>query len=510
MSLSQTSVLKVYTTVIDDVIAGVRDAFLDEGVDEQVLQEMKQVWTSKLLACKAIESTPESQDQQAGGNAKSASHAKSNGTKKSKAASAAASAAATSNNQQENGKANIITKTEPGLKNANVPALVPAGSAQPAVPNQNATTAGGTTTTTTAANTTSTAAAPAPAPAAAAAAAAPAPQQQQQNSAPAAVVAALDPNKLVAIQITLPAQPNVANSQPRVLTIQVPASALQENQLQQVLTSPIISSIMPLPPHIASTVLQQHVNAYLQNLNINAVPIQKQLDGACDDDGFMVGETPEVEVSPISYKLVELSPNEPLERYRLDRQLISGLVAGQRTNRWSSSAKESNEPIACSSSSSSRHGVRSKASAAARNARRRHPFRAAQAKAVPVLSDQEQALTFHICSSLQLDGAVDTSDEEGSDISDDNIVDDDDEDLDKEEEDDMEAEGGAEEEPLNSEDDVTDEDASDLFDTDNVVVCQYDKITRSRNKWKFYLKDGIMHIGGKDYVFQKSNGDAEW
>lgn len=62
--------LKVYTTVIDDVIAGVRDAFLDEGVDEQVLQEMKQVWTSKLLACKAIESTPESQDQQAGGNAK--------------------------------------------------------------------------------------------------------------------------------------------------------------------------------------------------------------------------------------------------------------------------------------------------------------------------------------------------------------------------------------------------------------------------------------------------------
>lgn len=36
------------------------------------------------------------------------------------------------------------------------------------------------------------------------------------------------------------------------------------------------------------------------------------------------------------------------------------------------------------------------------------------------------------------------------------------------------------------------------------------QITRSRNKWKFYLKDGIMNIGGKDYVFQKSNGDAEW
>lgn len=37
-------------------------------------------------------------------------------------------------------------------------------------------------------------------------------------------------------------------------------------------------------------------------------------------------------------------------------------------------------------------------------------------------------------------------------------------------------EGGAEEEPLNSEDDVTDEDNADLFETDNVVVCQYDKV----------------------------------
>lgn len=36
------------------------------------------------------------------------------------------------------------------------------------------------------------------------------------------------------------------------------------------------------------------------------------------------------------------------------------------------------------------------------------------------------------------------------------------------------------------------------------------QITRSRNKWKFHLKDGIMNIGGKDFVFQRSNGDAEW
>ena len=37
-------------------------------------------------------------------------------------------------------------------------------------------------------------------------------------------------------------------------------------------------------------------------------------------------------------------------------------------------------------------------------------------------------------------------------------------------------------EPLGSGDDISDEDASDLFETDNVIVCQYDKITRTRNR----------------------------
>lgn len=65
-------------------------------------------------------------------------------------------------------------------------------------------------------------------------------------------------------------------------------------------------------------------------------------------------------------------------------------------------------------------------------------------------------------------------------------------------------------EPLNSEDDVSDEEGQELFDTENVVVCQYDKIHRSKNKWKFHLKDGIMNLNGRDYVFSKAIGDAEW
>ncbi|NWT65672.1 TF2AY factor, partial [Prunella himalayana] len=67
-----------------------------------------------------------------------------------------------------------------------------------------------------------------------------------------------------------------------------------------------------------------------------------------------------------------------------------------------------------------------------------------------------------------------------------------------------------EEDPLNSADDISDQDTADVFDTDNVIVCQYEKIHRNKNKWKFFLKDGVMTIEGKDHVFAKATGDAEW
>lgn len=109
----------------------------------------------------------------------------------------------------------------------------------------------------------------------------------------------------------------------------------------------------------------------------------------------------------------------------------------------------------------------------------------------------------------QLDGSSDTSD--SSD--DDDILDDDDDDDDDMENSDEERESESthdDEDPLNSGDDVSNDESSEMFETDNVVVCQYDKITRNRNKWKFHLKDGIMNVNGKDYVFQKAVGDAEW
>lgn len=38
----------------------------------------------------------------------------------------------------------------------------------------------------------------------------------------------------------------------------------------------------------------------------------------------------------------------------------------------------------------------------------------------------------------------------------------------------------------------------------------YLQINRNKAKWKFHLKDGIMNLNGKDYVFQKATGDADW
>jgi len=64
------------------------------------------------------------------------------------------------------------------------------------------------------------------------------------GGAPAQHVVISDPNRLVPVQITIPAQQNNPNSQPRALTVQVPAHALQPSSnsgstLQQVLTQAI-------------------------------------------------------------------------------------------------------------------------------------------------------------------------------------------------------------------------------------------------------------------------------
>lgn len=327
MTMSQMAVMKLYNTVVDDVIAGVRDCFLDDGVDEQVLQELKQLWKTKLQATGAMD-LPQPEPVMPPPPVLQ-SFQKANG---GNVIPKRTELAQQSSSQQSSG-------IDHGAQGSNVP-----GTHTHHV---------------------------------------------------------LDPNNKVPVQLTLPAQPGVPGSQPRSFTIQIPASALNGNKLHQVLTGPIINATISLPQPLAATLLQQHINSALAGQ-------QNEFDGG---GGGRSGTAP-----------------------------------------------------------------------------------------------------------FSLDGALDSSDDEGSNVGDgsEEGAGDDDEDDDspeeraEEEEEEQNESGGAEEEPLNSGDDVSDEEPGDMFDTDNVVVCQYDKITRSRNKWKFYLKDGIMNLAGKDYVFQKANGDAEW
>lgn len=67
-SSCKTTVLKIYQDVMEDVIRGVRDIFAEDGVDEQVLQELKQTWETKLMASKAVE-TQEEMEKKMGAHA---------------------------------------------------------------------------------------------------------------------------------------------------------------------------------------------------------------------------------------------------------------------------------------------------------------------------------------------------------------------------------------------------------------------------------------------------------
>lgn len=44
----------------------------------------------------------------------------------------------------------------------------------------------------------------------------------------------------------------------------------------------------------------------------------------------------------------------------------------------------------------------------------------------------------------------------------------------------------------------------------SIVLCMYEKVHRTKNKWKCQLKDGVISISGKDWVFSKANGEFEW
>lgn len=178
------SAANLYHSVINDVISNVRDSFLDEHVDENVLQELKTLWEGKLAASKTIEPPVRSSEALLGARMASATMA-----------------------DATRGATGGVVRAQPATHGG--------ASANP-----------------------------------------------QQ-------LVITDPNRLVPVQITIPAQPGNPNSLPRALTVHVPAHALQQQTptsqlLQQVLTQ-AITTALNLPQAQAETHLQSQINNAFAN-----------------------------------------------------------------------------------------------------------------------------------------------------------------------------------------------------------------------------------------------------
>ncbi|KAH8280873.1 hypothetical protein KR054_002641 [Drosophila jambulina] len=121
----------------------------------------------------------------------------------------------------------------------------------------------------------------------------------------------------------------------------------------------------------------------------------------------------------------------------------------------------------------------------------------------------KQEICQTIDTARQLDGTLDDSDEE--DDENELTYNEADEELEEEAENSETEAEGVQEEPLNSGDDLTDdEEIEEKFESENLVACQYDVVSRSRNKWKFIFRDGMMKVHGKEFVFKRAEGDAVW
>ncbi|KJR85949.1 transcription initiation factor TFIIA large subunit [Sporothrix schenckii 1099-18] len=80
--------------------------------------------------------------------------------------------------------------------------------------------------------------------------------------------------------------------------------------------------------------------------------------------------------------------------------------------------------------------------------------------------------------------------------------------------DDVKADILDDEDAINSDLDDPEDDREDEDDEDDVMgpimLCVYDKVQRVKNKWKCTLKDGVLTVNGKEYVFHKATGEYEW
>lgn len=59
-------------------------------------------------------------------------------------------------------------------------------------------------------------------------------------------------------------------------------------------------------------------------------------------------------------------------------------------------------------------------------------------------------------------------------------------------------------------DEDEDEAAVDDENIEDLILCQYEKISRVRTRWRGVLRAGIIHINRADYCFSRANNDFDW
>lgn len=76
------------------------------------------------------------------------------------------------------------------------------------------------------------------------------------------------------------------------------------------------------------------------------------------------------------------------------------------------------------------------------------------------------------------------------------------------------SEATEDDEPPLNEDDDEDEDDLELGDEEpsinDLVLAQFDKVSRTKSRWRCVLKDGIMRLNDEDFIFAKATGDFDF
>jgi len=44
----------------------------------------------------------------------------------------------------------------------------------------------------------------------------------------------------------------------------------------------------------------------------------------------------------------------------------------------------------------------------------------------------------------------------------------------------------------------------------DLLLCQYEKVLHAKDTWKIVLRDGVLRVNKRDFVFSRAAGEFEW